>query len=411
MDFFDYGEALKRLVEGSEPIGAEESVGLFSLCGRTLAQPVQAVRHLPPFDNSAMDGYAVRCGDAAQAVRVLDTLFAGDVPDAALSSGGETIKVMTGAPVPEGCEAVVPFEEATVKGDQVRLPETIKAGNHIKRAGEELSAGAPIFERGVCLDPSGVALLASQGMMAATVYRPLRVAVLSGGDEVIEPWQQPGAFEIYNTNSIALVSALQAAGYEATYATLSGDDEASLSRKLEEVLHGCDAVLTTGGISVGEADFTRAAFERLGIEIFFHGLNLKPGRPTMAGRIGRKLAVALPGNPLSALVNFHLLVLPALAKMQGRRACYLDVLLAQNLESVRIKTGRDTALLGRLEGGGFRVTRGGKYGSGMLLPLAESNAIALFGAQSGGLEADQPIKVIALQGALSEQWHDPINRK
>ncbi len=409
MTFYDFNDALKRITGGVACVAAEESVGLFELSGRVLAQPVRAVRPLPPFDNSAMDGYAVRCEDGGKTLRIGDTIFAGDVPERPLEAG-EVMKVMTGAPVPPGCEAVVPFEAATPQGDGVQLPEAIKPGNHIKRAGEELSASQQLFKAGEMLDASRVALLASQGIMAAPVYRPLRVAVLSGGDEVTEPWQKPGAYQIYNTNSIALVSALKAAGYEAVYATLSGDDEDSLSRKLERVLAGCDAVLTTGGISVGEADFTRAAFERLGIEIFFHGLNLKPGRPTMAGRIGQKLAVALPGNPLSALVNFHLLVLPALAKMQGRGAIYPDVIPALNQQQFSVKPGRDMALLGRLERGLFTVTRGGQYGSGMLLPLAESNALALFESTIGEIGEGASIRVLSLGGEPVKDWFDPMNR-
>lgn len=410
MTFYDLNEALDRLLAGVVPAQAVETVGVLECEGRVLAEAVTVRRNLPPFSNSGMDGYAVKLGDAGKTVRIAGTIFAGGIPEGEVKPG-EAIKIMTGAPTPAGCEAVVMFEQTEKVGDdRIKLPEKIAADQNTKAAGEELQAGAVLFKAGEKLGAAHGALLASQGIMAVRVFKRLKVAVVSGGDEVVEPWQTPGAYQIYNTNSAALCLSLKSAGFEPLYASLGGDDTEALAARLEAIIDSCDAVLTTGGISMGEADFTRAAFEKLGIEIFFHGLNLKPGRPTLAGRIGRKLAVALPGNPLSALANFHLLVLPALFKMQGQTAFATDFVTAENTEPFGLKGDRDTALLGRLEGGRFTVCRGGKYGSGMLLPVAESNALAVFERSVHKSEAGQNIKVVPIGFAPAPVRKDVINR-
>ena len=410
MTFYDLNVALDRLLSGVAPTQAIETVGVLECEGRILAEAVAVRRNLPPFANSGMDGYAVKVADAGKTVRVTGTIFAGGVPQGEVKPG-EAVKIMTGAPTPAGCEAVVMFEQTEkIADDQIKLPEKITANQNIKQAGEELRSGQGLFEAGEKLGAAHGALLASQGIMAVRVYKRLKVAVVSGGDEVVEPWQTPGEYQIYNTNSAALCLSLKSAGFEPLYASLGGDNTEALAARLEAIIESCDAVLTTGGISKGEADFTRAAFEKLGIEIFFHGLNLKPGKPTLAGRIGHKLAVALPGNPLSALANFHLLVLPALFKMQGQAAHAPDFATAENAETFTLKGDRDTALLGRLEGGRFSVCRGGKYGSGMLLPVAESNAFAVFEQNFGPVPSGCPIRVVPIGYAPRPERTEIINR-
>jgi molybdopterin molybdotransferase len=398
--------ALRRV----KRITACETVALSECGDRILAEAIAASRSLPPFDNAAMDGYAVKCADAGKVVKVTDTIFAGDEPKRAVCEG-EAIKIMTGAPTPEGAEAIAMIEHIErVDANTIRLPEKIAPSQHIRRKGEELEAGKTLFTIGDRLTPVRAALLASQGVAQVKVFRRVKVAVISTGDEVVELGGAPNAFQIFNSNATALIHSLRQAGFETIYSGTSRDDPIALAERLKNAFAVADAAITSGGISAGEADFTKRAFESIGSEIYFHGLNFKPGKPTMAGSAFGKPFFALPGNPLSAVVNLRALVLPALRKLQGAKACADDYIYAQNDEAFTLKNDRDTAVLGCVSRGRFTVTRGGKYGSGMLLPLAESDALAIFASSVKTVEKDQIIKVVSLNAAPVADAGDPINR-
>lgn len=408
MSYYNLDEALEILLGAVTKIDRVESVSLLEADGRVLAEKLVAIMNLPPFDNSGMDGYAVRLADAGKALSVASTIYAGGVPTSVLQSGS-AIKIMTGAPTPDGAEAVVPFEHTTQDGELIRLPDQIKANQNIKKEGEELSAGETIFEVGTTLDPAKIALIASQGIMAVRVFERAKITVISGGDEVVEPWQKASRYQIYNTNSIALSTTLKKAGFEASYASIGKDNLEALAMRVKSAIEGSDVVLTTGGISVGEADFTKKALEMLGAKVHFHGLNIKPGKPTLVATIGKKLVVALPGNPLSALANLHLLVLPALFKIQGAQNYYHNLVEAKMGEDLLIKGDRDTAIFGTLSAGRFVSFNGGKYGSGMLSPIAQSNAIVVFGKSKGGASNGELVKVISINNPAIDSFVSPIN--
>lgn len=410
MTFLSISEALKLLLSKTEILDQRENVALFHCLGRVLSEEIIAKRALPPFDNSAMDGYAARIKDAGKVVKVTDTIFAGDAPKSEVKDG-EAIKIMTGAPAPKGAEAVVMIEHITQTGENlIKLPDQIAPDQHIRLMGEELKVGVKLLYKGERLNAIKSALLASQGIMSANVYRRLKIAVISSGDEVVEPWQAASRFQIFNTNATSLILSLEEAGFIARYEGLSKDDPKGLSEKIEKALTQNDALIVTGGISAGEADYTRGAFESLNCEIFFHGLNFKPGKPTMAGKALGKLFFALPGNPLSALANLHMLVLPTLRKMQGDLAIYSDFCIANNKERFEINGDRDTAFLGCFKSGEWQIARGGKYGSGMLLPLAESNSFAIFSKNIGEVKEGESIKIIPLDRFPGSALEDPINR-
>ncbi|MDR2639415.1 MAG: molybdopterin molybdotransferase MoeA [Helicobacteraceae bacterium] len=407
---FSISEALALLLSKIEPNAQSESVALFSCAGRALAEDITARRALPPFDNSAMDGYAIKLADAGAIARVTDTVFAGSAPAKAVGKG-EAIKIMTGAGVPEGAEAIVMIEHIEIVGENlIKLPSAIAPNQHIRLAGEEFGAGVKLLRAGERLNAVKTALLASQGIMSASVYKRLKIAVISSGDELVEPWQTPAPFQIFNSNAAAIALSLEEAGFETSYEGLGGDDPALLAQMIQKALAANDALVVTGGVSAGDADYSRRVFESLNAEIFFHGLNFKPGKPTMAGRVFGKPFFALPGNPMSALANLYMLALPAFRKLQGDLAVYSDFCVAENAEPFEIKGDRDTAFLGVLKSGRWRITRGGKYGSGMLLPLAKSDSFAIFSKSVREVKAGEAIKVIPLDRFPGVAPDDPINR-
>ncbi|MDR2904502.1 MAG: molybdopterin molybdotransferase MoeA [Helicobacteraceae bacterium] len=402
-------DALKIMLECVTPIARAELVSLSGALGRILAADVAALRDLPPYDNSAMDGYAVKLTDAGKAVKVAGAIFAGDEPNAEVSEGS-AVKIMTGAMIPNGAEAVVMVEDTRIlEGGLARLPEKIAADQHIRFAGEEIKEGAALFAKGDRITPAVGALLASQGITETRVFAPLKAAIISSGNEIVEAGVAAKAHQIYNTNAAALSLALKEAGFEPRYFGISPDDPARLAEILSRAFAECDAVLTTGGVSVGEADFTIKAFEAIGAEIFFHGLNFKPGKPTMAGAVLGKPFFALPGNPLSGAANLYLLVLPALAKLQGGKMFYPNFVLARLASDLAVKGDRQNAILGRFKSGEWSAARGGKYGSGMMTPLCEADSFAVFcGAKT--YERGSIVKVLPIPCDLSDNEADFVNK-
>ncbi|MDR3347805.1 MAG: molybdopterin molybdotransferase MoeA [Helicobacteraceae bacterium] len=410
METLSIESALKLILSKIEAQCQSETISADCALGRVAAEEITARRMLPPFDNSAMDGYAVKVGDSGQKVKVIGTIYAGDAPSDALARG-EAIRIMTGAPIPKGTEAVVMREQIVSAGDEaITLPNQITPNQHIRYAGEEVQEGAQLIGRGECVSPIDAALLASQGITKVNVYKRLNVAVIASGDEVVEPWQTPDRYQIFNTNAVAIMQTLAKAGFEARYVGLCGDDPIVLATMIKKALLENDALIITGGVSAGAADHTRRAFETIGAEVFFHGLNFKPGKPTMAGKALDKLFFALPGNPLSAIANLLMLALPSLRKLQGAQKIFNDFCAAKNVRTFAIKGDRDIALLGTLAGGQWQITQGGKYGSGMLLPIARSNSFAIFAPRAGDIEAGIKIKVVPIDGTFSATFRDPLNR-
>ncbi|MDR2153038.1 MAG: molybdopterin molybdotransferase MoeA [Helicobacteraceae bacterium] len=404
------GEALDILLSRIEPIDRDESAALFDCAGRTLFEDILAKRDLPSFDNSAMDGYAVKIADAGKTVRTIGRVYAGADLQGAIKSG-ECIKIMTGAPIPEGAEAIAMIEHVQSAGENlVKLPEQIALYQHIRKAGEEIKTGDTLLRRGERLNAVKCAALASQGVTIAKVYQRLKVAVISSGDEVVEPWLSPSRFQIFNTNAVTMTLSLKEAGFDAHYEGLCKDDPRLLAQKIEKALSENDALIVTGGVSVGDADYARKAFESLNAEIFFHGLNFKPGKPTMTGKVFGKHFFALPGNPLSAFANLRIFAFPALRKLQGDRAFYGDFCVAINDVAFEIKGDRDTAFLGALKNGRWQISRGGKYGSSMLLPIVESDSFAIFTKEAREVKAGEIIKIVPFDRFPKVSQGDPINR-
>ncbi len=402
----DFLDALKLAAANIKPTGKTKSIGLFDAVGMTLAEDIYCRKPLPAFTNSAMDGYGVRLADAGKKVPIKSSVFAGDDSEDIVISDGECIKIMTGAYVPPSVEAVVPFENVLgVDDDGVILPEGLKRWANIRKEGEESNIGDKLLGIGDTLSAAAIGTLASQGIFVVKVAARPRVAVISSGNEIAEPWESAGKSQIYNSNASMLMALCKEKGCEPDYIKLISD---SYDATLEMIrsLKGYDLILTTGGISMGEADFIGKAFLECGLKTIFKKIALKPGKPTMLGYLGDAVVLALPGNPISAIANFYVFGSIAIARLTGAKDCNISSVKAVNKNSFDIKASRANLILGHYENGVFEVFENNRYGSGMLKPMVKSNSFILTGMGIDRLEAGEYVDAVLIGGALGENFFD-----
>ncbi len=363
--------------------------------GRVIAHDIICRKNMPAFDNSAMDGFGVQYTDNGQQVTVVGTVYAGDIPQIKIGVR-EAVRIMTGAQVPVGVDTIVPIEEAlNVREEKVTLPKTLEKGNNVRYRGEEQKEGAVLFKSGVRLEPSHIAMLAAQGIVSVEVMAPLRIAVVSSGNEIREPWETSTDDEIYNANAFGITALLRQYGFSATYVGRIPDDiEATRDRIVD--LKRYDVIISTGGISIGEADFLYRAYIDNGMEPVIHGVNIKPGHPVTMGVMGETLVMAMPGNPLATMMTTLFLGIPALFRLQGVSQWHHAYVTATNAQGFPVRSGRTNLVLGTIRDGAFHVTQNNRYGSGMLTPLIESNAVAILGEERSSPETGEKLKVVLI---------------
>ena len=392
----DYRAARDLLLACISPVGTE-TISLFDCAGRVLARELRAAADVPAFDRSPYDGYALRAEDTVGAsretpvtLRILEEVPAGAIPTKPVASGKAT-KVLTGAPVPEGADTVINFEATEFSEETVTLFAPVKTGSNIVRAGEDVKKGAVLLHAGRVLDAGGVGVLAAQGVAEPEVYRVPRVAVLSTGSELVEAGAEIGPGKIYNSNACALCAALKQNGFIPVYLGIAGDSVEAIETLLRRGLTtaGCDAVISTGGVSVGDYDLTPDAMERAGVELLFRGVALKPGMACAYGLRDGKIFCGLSGNPASALTNFYAVALPALKKLAGRLNAVPDCFTVR-LQSAFPKPSRCTRLLrGRLDlsRGAPEMALSPDQGNAVLSSAIGNDIMAIVPAGSGPLEA------------------------
>ena len=318
MDTLVTVEHARRVVLAAAAPTSTETVALRDAVGRTLAAAIASRGPQPPFDASAMDGFAVRCADlpaAPVALPVAATVHAGDVPDPLPL--GAVAAIMTGAPIPAGADAVVAVEQTTRERDTVRIEVVPEVGQHIRRAGEALADGATVLEGGMLVTPGAVGLLASVGAATVEVRRRPRVAVVATGDELVDATRMPGAGQIRDANGPGLAAQVEAAGGTVVGPLRARDTEADLGRVLDAPAEA-DVLVFAGGVSMGERDLVRVALDARGAEWAFWKVRQRPGKPLAFGTLGGRPVVGLPGNPVSAAVCFEVYVRPLLAACLGR---------------------------------------------------------------------------------------------
>lgn len=406
--YLNFKDAVTLSLDMAEPTAIEELVHIEDALGRVVAEDIVCRKNLPSFNNSAMDGFAIRATDAAKRLRVVKSIMAGESTEASLQEG-ECYKIMTGAQVPSDADTIIPIEDVLdYENDAVTIKERVVKNACLRFKGEEQAVGDALFAKGEVVTSAMVAILASQGITMLKLYKRLSIAVVSTGDELKEPWEHASEDEIYNCNSYAIISLLKEKGFEAINSGVIPD---SLADSIEFVqrLKSYDVIITTGGISMGDADFMAEAFERNGLEIAFHGVNIKPGRPIMMGKMDKTFVMCLPGNPLTAMVNMHLFALPALRKMQGAESIYHAIDIATNKESFKTKKGRVNVVLGYYQNGGYRVTQKNKYGSGMITVLHESNCIVVTDETKSSFAEKESVKVIKFNCLYTKEQGDLFN--
>lgn len=375
------------------PVSETETVPLFDAADRVLARDLICLRPLPPFNNSSMDGYGVRVSDAGKTLPIDQTFLAGDDASGYTLPEGSACKIMTGAMVPAGVEAVVPFEDAQANANRVTLPERIKPGQHIRPAGEEVDAGEMLLKAGEMLTPAALALLASQGCGEVAVLRRIKAAVLATGSEIVEPWQTAKNHQIHNSNATAIAAILKTLGAEVAYLGALPDRPEAL-REAVAGFAKYDLIVTSGGVSTGEADFTDRILQEAGLTVAVQSMALKPGKNLMIGRIQNTVAISLPGNPQAAMTLMTLIGGSIAAKLQGRKRFHPATALARVAKSVRFKPDRANVVLGTLQSGEFAAVDDYRYGTGMLTPLAKADVFAVAPEGKDELKKGEIIRVV-----------------
>lgn len=393
-----------------EPVPGCERVFVRQALDRVLAADVIAPLDVPSHDNSAMDGYAVRHADLAASgetsLKLAGTAFAGH-PFAGAVGQGEAVRIMTGAVVPDGADTIVIQEVARLESDSVVVPAGQRAGQNVRRAGEDLRAGEPALKAGKLLRPAEIGLLASLGQAEVTLRRRVRVAMFSTGDELASLGDILQAGEVYDSNRYSMWGMLTRLGCEVIDMGVVRDDPAALEAALSEAAQHADAIVTSGGVSVGDADFVRELMARLG-EVAFWKIAMKPGRPMAFGKIGKGADSAwlfgLPGNPVAVMASFYQFVRPALLKMMGVPAARtaVPIMRVPCGEPLRKGRGRTEFQRGTLyqENGEWRVRATGAQGSGILRSMAEANCFIVLDAECNSVAAGEMVEVQLMDGLV-----------
>ena len=386
-----------------------ETIALSEALGSVLAEDIIASHNVPPFNNSGMDGYAVRAADTVEAtpdspvrLPISDTLPAGHVAAHGLQPG-EAIRIMTGAPLPDGADTVVQSELTSEDDGYLVLVEPVKRGKNIRRAGEDIATGDRVLSAGTPLGPAEIGVLASLGHAHLLVHRRPRVAIISTGSELVEVDQPLGPGQIRNSNSYSLRAQCLQLGIAAAAFGIVPDDYEATRTAIEAGLD-YDVLLTSGGVSVGRFDFVKDVQDELGVERRLWGVAMKPGKPLAFGVRGGTLVFGLPGNPVSAMVSFELFVRPALLRLMGYRKTTRPQYQAIIEEDVANPDGRTYVVRVRAwrEDGTWHVSSTGAQGSGILRSMVGANGLAFIPGGPRGVRAGDGVEFLLLREDLEE---------
>ena len=390
-------EALERVLARITPLEATE-VALLDALGAVLTEDATADRDVPPFRNSAMDGYAVRGADVAQGgarLRVVGAVAAGSLPDRTVGAG-EAMRIMTGAPMPNGADTVVRVEDTDNGTDVVSVNAAIPQGIAVRQAGEDVRSGEVVLRRGTWLRHADIGVLASIGRAKVKVVRRPNVAVLSTGDELVDIDEQPGPGQIRDANRYSLAAAVRATGCAAFELGIARDSADDLRHALGNAAFG-DLVVTSGGVSVGDHDHVKPVVDAMG-QMDFWSIALRPGRPLAFGELRTKRGAVpifgLPGNPVSALLTFELFVRPALLKMAGRSKLHRPRVEARLLDRIEKPIGLRMFARGIHDAAAGTVRSTGPQGSGILRSMSLANCLIDLPESASAAGADETVSVL-----------------
>jgi molybdopterin molybdotransferase len=415
------------------PVQEMIELPLFEALGRVLAADVISPFDVPPHDNSAMDGYAFAGqqlgADTPLELKVMGTALAGKAWQGSVQAG-ECVKIMTGAIMPAGLDTVVPQELVSVQGDLITVPaRVLNPGDNRRLRGEDLTQGTPALSKGELLTPARLGLAASLGLKALKTWRPLRVAYFSTGDEILSLGEAPREGAVYDSNRYTVFGMLTRMGCQVIDMGVVRDDPALLEAAFTSAAVQADAIITSGGVSVGEADYTKAMMKKLG-DVAFWRIAMRPGRPMAVGRVisheiltksgaspidtgassyennsnqNGAILFGLPGNPVAVMVTFLAFVRPALLQMMGANAASQPLLRAKSLEAIRKKPGRTEYQRGWVStaaDGSLQVKTTGNQGSGVLRSMAEANGLMVLHHAQGNIAAGDEVDVLMFDGAI-----------
>jgi molybdopterin molybdotransferase len=412
----------QQVVLDAAPVLGLEKVSILDALGRVLSEDILAERDNPPWDNSAMDGFAVRWEDIKQeqaiqkpvTLSVIEDVSAGTMPSKVVGPG-QAIRIMTGAPIPRGADTVLKVEDTEPTSDSVRVFKAESKGANIRPQGEDVKKGDCIIAKGTRIRPSEAGMLAILAKPFVFVYQRPRVAILSTGDELADLDERFSEEKIINSNSYGIAAAVQEAGGIPLLLGIARDTPMALKEKIAQGLTA-DILVLSGGVSMGDYDFTKAVFRELGADMNFWKLAIRPGQPLAFGKIQGKLAFGLPGNPVSSMVTFEQLVRPALLKMSGCRTYGRPVVQAVFQETFSKRGDRRHFLRGILtrEEGVFKVRTTGDQGSGILTSMVKANCLIDVPVEVERLNPGDQVAVQLLSGeawsAKTEHGHTGAHR-
>lgn len=404
-DLLPVDEARQRILELVTPVTGEEVVALRSALGRVLARPLVSPTDVPPQRNSAMDGWALRGADlgpdGAAVLTQVGSSYAG-APWQGHLGPGECLRIMTGALLPDGADTVAMQEDCQAEGQRVRIAPGQRPGAHVRHPGEDLRRGDLVLDAGSWLDPAALGVAASLGLAELRVWRRPRVAFFSTGDELCGIGQPLGPGQIHDSNRYTLFGMLTRLGLELIDLGVIPDRRDTVHAGFAEAARIADVVITSGGVSVGSADFVHQALRELG-EVGFWRIRMKPGKPLAVGRLGQALFFGLPGNPVSVMATFYQFVQPALQALSGRAPVAPLLLPALTRGPLRKSPGRleyQRGLLGRDPQGRLTVASSGAQGSHILSSMTRADCFIILPADCGDLAPGSPVEVQPFAGLI-----------
>ena len=373
-------EALEAILGAVRPLETER-VDVVGSLGRVLAEPIVSRREIPPWDNSSMDGYAVRAEDSAAGsvqLAVVGRITAGEMPSGVLGAG-QAMRIFTGAPLPAGADAVVPQEDVDADGDRIKIRSVVERGAYVRPRGEDLHVGETVLDAGHPVGPAEVGMLATLGFPQVRVYRRPRVAVLSTGNELADLGTEPAVWQIPNTNTYSLMAQILEAGGEPIGLGVAPDRLDAIEARIRAA-RSADALVCSAGVSVGEMDFVKEALTRAGAELKLWLVSMRPGKPITFGSLEGRPVFGLPGNPVSAMVTFELFVRPTLRALAGHRQVHRARLRARALAPISNPGHRRGYLRVTLtpDGrGGYGARLTGEQGSAILRSMVLADGLAV----------------------------------
>jgi len=398
-------EARTRILDALDTVNGVEQLAVRQCLNRVLAEDIHSTIDVPSHTNSAMDGYALHGSDlpaeGAASLQIIGRAMAG-APFAGSVAAGQCVRIMTGAMMPQGADTVIMQEDVSVDGEKITIGSGHKPGQNVRQAGEDLATGERVFSAGKFITPADLGMLASMGIAEVRVRRRVRVAFFSTGDELRSVGQPLGDGQIYDSNRYTLHGMLTRLGVELLDMGVIADRRDEIENAFHSAAQIADVLITSGGVSVGEADFVKETLEKIG-EVNFWKIAMKPGRPLAVGRIDRCHFFGLPGNPVSAMVTFYQFVQPALQKLSGQDLSPPLLLKARTTSRLKKAPGRIDYQRGWLETddkGELVVHSTGQQGSGMLSSMGKANCFIVLPLESKGVEAGDVVTVQPFAGLI-----------